>query len=73
MAMGLIGLLLFLFFFIPSLLMIFRKIGKNGIYIVPFLIFICGFSHHLVSGALWAAITVFAPLGMFNSRIINEK
>lgn len=73
MAMGLIGLLLFLFFFIPSLLIIFRKIGKNGIYIVPFLIFICGFSHHLVSGALWAAITVFAPLGMFNSRIINEK
>jgi len=42
--------------------------SKIHFYFIPMLIFIWGISQHMVTGALWSAITLFTSLGMFNSN-----
>lgn len=69
MATGLIGF----FLFIPILYIslkrgyVLLKIYCLDFYLIPILIFIWGITQHFVSGSLWGAISVFAPLGMLNS------
>src|SRR5690606_15898431 len=67
MATGIIGFILFMIIFFGSVKKGFSSARSNNIYVIPFLIFICGISQHMFTGALWGAITLFAALGMFNS------
>ena len=70
MATGIVGFLLF----VPILIILFRggylllNNSKIHFYFIPMLIFIWGISQHMVTGALWSAITLFTSLGMFNSN-----
>lgn len=67
MATGVIGFLIFMVFFAGSVKKGFVAAKSDTIYIIPFLIFICGLSQHMFTGALWSAIMFFSALGMFNS------
>lgn len=73
MATGVIGFILFLLIMISSLYKGIFQIRKENVYLFPLLIFICGFSQHLVTGSLWGAITLFSSMGMLNSQINNGK
>lgn len=73
MSTGMIGTFIFIIFIIMNLIKGFRNLKKSVFYLVPLLIFTCGLSQHLVSGAIWNAIILFSALGMMNSNTYNNE
>lgn len=68
MATGIIGLFLFLIILLKSIKSGREKIKISPMFMIPFLIFICGLAQHFFSGALWGAIMLFSGLGLLNSK-----
>tara|TARA_R110002072_G_scaffold258339_1_gene417010 strand:- start:9493 stop:10674 length:1182 start_codon:yes stop_codon:yes gene_type:complete len=73
MATGLLGLILFLYFFFKSFLNGYKLAKHNHIFLIAIMIFVIGISQHMVTGALWGAITFFTSLGLFNSKLTYGK
>lgn len=67
MATGAIGMVLFIVITASSLFNGIKKVKSNRLFLISFIVFICGVSQHMVTGSLWGAITLFSSLGMFNS------
>lgn len=71
MATGVIGMVLFSFLLFSSLINGFKLVKQNYSNQIVFLVFVCGFAQHFVTGALWGAIMLFASLGMMNSKTVD--